>query len=271
MSLSPDQISGKSRLAALLWSFLGLHRFYAGSIGTGVLFLITVGGIGIWWVIDIFTIIQGNFKDGFGKFINAWTMDPKHIAPPAILLAIGLIGGITAGSSGGTSTPTTNTNTPTETATETTQETQAETEPAYQLGVPFTKGDLEVTVTRVRKYNKVGSGFIEETPSQGAVFVGVEYTYKNTSAQKTGQNVSVTLVDPAGYAYDAESFSTGTVAFRTQVNVDEKPFSDLNPGLASKGAELYEVATPEIAKPGWILRVRAGGMFEGPIEIALTF
>lgn len=36
----------------LSWCPLGFDRFYRGQIGLGVLKLITVGGVGIWWVVD---------------------------------------------------------------------------------------------------------------------------------------------------------------------------------------------------------------------------
>ena len=49
---------------------LGVHRFYAGKIGTGILQLITVGGCGIWTLIDLIMIITGSFKDKDGNPIK---------------------------------------------------------------------------------------------------------------------------------------------------------------------------------------------------------
>ena len=34
-------------------AWLGVHRFYAGKIGTGILFILTLDGLGIWWIIDL--------------------------------------------------------------------------------------------------------------------------------------------------------------------------------------------------------------------------
>jgi TM2 domain-containing membrane protein YozV len=50
---------------------LGIDRFCVGKIGTGILKLITCGGCGIWWLIDIILIATGNFTDKAGNRITA--------------------------------------------------------------------------------------------------------------------------------------------------------------------------------------------------------
>lgn len=66
--------SDKEWLVTLLLSLfvgtLGIHRFYVGKIGTGILQLITLGGCGIWTLIDIIMIATGNFKDKDGNEIK---------------------------------------------------------------------------------------------------------------------------------------------------------------------------------------------------------
>ena len=47
--------------------FLPVHRFYVGKIGTGILYLITFGGFGIWYIIDIVMIILDKFTDKEGR------------------------------------------------------------------------------------------------------------------------------------------------------------------------------------------------------------
>ena len=44
----------------------GLHRFYVGKIGTGILMLVTLGGLGVWTLIDLIIIIVDGFKDSDG-------------------------------------------------------------------------------------------------------------------------------------------------------------------------------------------------------------
>ena len=57
----------------LLCFFLGpfgVHRFYVGKIGTGILMLLTLGGLGIWALIDFIMIAVSSFKDKDGRIIK---------------------------------------------------------------------------------------------------------------------------------------------------------------------------------------------------------
>ena len=72
-SRSGVAVSNKSRLAALLLclflGWLGVHRFYVGKIGTGIVWLLTGGVFGIGWIIDIVMIAVGKFKDKQGNLL----------------------------------------------------------------------------------------------------------------------------------------------------------------------------------------------------------
>ena len=70
------EISEKSRIVALLLCIflggIGVHRFYLGKIGTGIVWLLTAGCFGIGWIIDIILIACGSAKDKDGQRVVVW-------------------------------------------------------------------------------------------------------------------------------------------------------------------------------------------------------
>ena len=74
--------SDKSRAVALALCIplgcFGAHRFYVGKIGTGLLQLCTLGGLGLWYLYDLITIASGEFRDGQDRRVSLW--DPSDAA-----------------------------------------------------------------------------------------------------------------------------------------------------------------------------------------------
>lgn len=69
----PGKISPKSKVTALLLCFFlgafGAHRFYVGKIGTGIIQFLTLGGLGIWAIIDFIYLICNKFTDKDGALV----------------------------------------------------------------------------------------------------------------------------------------------------------------------------------------------------------
>ena len=69
-----------NRLAALLLclilGFLGLHRFYVGKVGTGLLWLFTLGFFSVGVIFDLVLIATGEFRDADQRRVLRWS-DPQ--------------------------------------------------------------------------------------------------------------------------------------------------------------------------------------------------
>ena len=76
MSTFVTNTSHKSRKIALLLcvfgGFVGLHHFYVGRYGRGVLYFFTMGLFVFGWLHDIFSILTGKFCDQYGNPLIEW-------------------------------------------------------------------------------------------------------------------------------------------------------------------------------------------------------
>ncbi len=57
-------------ILAILFGGVGIHRFYVNKAGTGIIWFLTGGLLGVGWIIDIIMILCKSFKDGYGNIID---------------------------------------------------------------------------------------------------------------------------------------------------------------------------------------------------------
>jgi TM2 domain-containing membrane protein YozV len=55
---------------SIVGGFLGLDRIYLGRAITGSLKLLTAGGLGIWWAVDILLLYFNRMRDGYGGLVR---------------------------------------------------------------------------------------------------------------------------------------------------------------------------------------------------------
>jgi len=65
---------------SIFCGMFGVDRFYLGKIGTGILKLLTFGGFGIWYLIDVFRTFYNSQKD-----INGQPLEGQEYVDPAML------------------------------------------------------------------------------------------------------------------------------------------------------------------------------------------
>lgn len=76
MSKPSDKSRSIALVLGLLLGVFGAHRFYVGKIGTGILQIVTFGGLGIWYLVDNIMIAAGGFRDAQGRLVSRW--DPEQ-------------------------------------------------------------------------------------------------------------------------------------------------------------------------------------------------
>jgi hypothetical protein len=59
-------------LFCVLLGVFGAHRFYVGRVVSGVVQLLTLGGLGIWWLIDLILLLTESFRDAEGRRLQEW-------------------------------------------------------------------------------------------------------------------------------------------------------------------------------------------------------
>lgn len=116
-------------LLSLLLGSLGIDRFYLGKIGTGILKLITGGGFGIWYLIDLIIVLTGGTRDKQGApLANQPEKKTKEwIITAAVFLVAIIIAAVSGANNAGRTSVSVDIEPPAVTSEETVEETTAPT------------------------------------------------------------------------------------------------------------------------------------------------
>ena len=79
MAKPSDRSRSVTLILGMMLGMFGAHRFYTGKVGTGLLMLCTMGGLGVWYLIDNITIASGQFRDAQGRLVSRWDPDQGEI------------------------------------------------------------------------------------------------------------------------------------------------------------------------------------------------
>ena len=75
---------------SFLWGTFGIDRFYLGKIGTGILKLITFGGLGLWTLIDLVLIMSGVMRDKQGNEMLEVVRYKKFASMTVLIFALAM-------------------------------------------------------------------------------------------------------------------------------------------------------------------------------------
>jgi hypothetical protein len=125
----------------------------------------------------------------------------------------------------------------------------------YSIGDTIKNDGIALIVISVAGRTEVGGTLFKSTPSEGAVYVAVQYKYKNISTKSIGtfSKPSLKLIDPYGNKYDVDVNASS--CFGSENKDNEKIISDLNPGITSKASCVFEVSSDLLNKSPWELVV----------------
>ena len=132
---------------------------------------------------------------------------------------------------------------------------------AYAVGDLLTTDKFEIKVTKAETADSVGTQYFNASPSEGGVYVIVEWECKNISKKPISSFScpTITLVDSEEVSYDSDLDATTTYAVAAEL--DNKVLSDLNPGINVKDAQVFEISKEAYDAGGFSVKVDADSDF----------
>jgi hypothetical protein len=134
---------------------------------------------------------------------------------------------------------------------------KAGSEVVAKVGDVIKTDKFEITITSIEEKSKVGSEFISAKPSDGGTYIAINWQYKNISDKPIGSfsTPSIELLDKNKTKYDSDINASSSYA--TEVKLDSKILSDLNPGITVKDAKVFEISKEQYKAGGWRLDIKS--------------
>lgn len=125
------------------------------------------------------------------------------------------------------------------------------------IGDSVTTGTYELQIQSAQKASSVGDMFFSSRASDGGIYIATRWSYKNISNKPVNAFMRPTLHlrGPDGIIYDPDV--EASVAYASQIGVDAKVISDLNPGIRVTDADVFEIAADNFDPSTWVLLVDA--------------
>ena len=260
-----NQPSNKSYLTALLLSvflgWVGADRFYLGDTGLGILKLVTLGGLGIWSIIDSILLVAGARKDKWGR---SFPDREKNLKLSVILLiaiyALGIIGGVvnTIAARNDVQQPTTTTNNTSSNNGDSSTAGQNASSLSTKVGNSLTLTDqngnkLAIVIEQVIA-NATPADPEVDAPSSGDQLVAVQLKITDQSTKTLSDAVGddLTLYDASSQSYQP--------SFNNVSNCQgfANDSFNLQPNESAVGCEVFEI--PTSAKVGQIKFTPSSGL-----------
>lgn len=128
---------------------------------------------------------------------------------------------------------------------------------ALAVGDFFQTRNFEISISDIQLHSSVGGQYFSSQPSEGALYVAVQWNYKNISDKPIGpfSTPSIKLKDANGTSYSADIGASSSYA--TELDIDSKVLSDLNPGIRVRDGDVFEVSEEAFDMETWTLFVDA--------------
>jgi hypothetical protein len=138
--------------------------------------------------------------------------------------------------------------------------------PTIKVGDSFTTPTFEIQIRSAQTRTSVGESPFLSQPAEGGIYIAIQWSYKNISRTPVNAFALPTLhlIAPDGTKYDRDLEASSSYA--TELDVDAKILSDLNPGIRVVDADVFEVSSQMFDPSWWRILVDA----DEPTEVAFV-